>query len=130
MQSLESASFLSPEDAARVDAALLTNRDKFLARLAIYAQRSLHQISRELEMQIEDIGTPQVADWIARDPSVRETVDVDASFASFFTNLVLAARSKLEAASRANNTTLDALSVEQTIAWFESQSKPEGEPEP
>jgi len=125
MQSLESASFLSPEDAARVDAALLTNQDKFLARLAIYAQRSLAQISRDLDRPIDDIGTQEIANWIARDPSIQDTVDVDASFASFFTNLVLAARSKLETASQAHDTTLDALTVEQTIAWFESQCQPD-----
>ncbi|TAF56971.1 MAG: hypothetical protein EAZ61_02490 [Oscillatoriales cyanobacterium] len=124
MPNLQSAEFLSPEDSARVDAALLTNQDKFLARLAIYALRSLRQISDELQQPIEQIDAQQVSDWVSRDPAIQDTIDLDASFTSFFTNLVIAARTKLDAAAAASQTPIDALTIEQTIAWFEAQGKP------
>ncbi|NJN60441.1 MAG: hypothetical protein HC795_01885 [Coleofasciculaceae cyanobacterium RL_1_1] len=125
MPNLQSAEFLSPEDSARVDAALLTNQDKFLARLAIYALRSLRQVSAELQQPIEQINAQQISDWVSRDPAIQETIDPDASFTAFFTNLVIAARTKLDAAAAVSQTPLDALTIEQTIAWFESQGKPE-----
>jgi hypothetical protein len=125
MANLQSAEFLSPDDSARVDAALLTNQDKFLARLAIYALRSLRQISAELQQPIEQINAEQIRDWVSRDPAIQETIDLDDSFTSFFTNLVIAARTKLDAAAAETKTPLDALTIEQTIAWFETHGKPE-----
>lgn len=127
MPNLQSAQFLSPDDSARVDAALLTNQDKFLARLAIYALRSLRQIAAELQQPIEQINAEQIRAWVSRDPAIQATINLDESFTTFFTNLVVAARTKLDAAAVDTQTPLNALTIDQTIAWFEAQGKPEVE---
>jgi len=123
MQDLPSMQFLSAEDSAKVDAALLTSQDKFLARLAIYALRSLCQIAIDADKPISDIDSVQIADWIYRDAAIRQTIEVDTSFSTFFTNLVIAARGKLEAAAQDCNNQLENLTIEQLIAWFEKQGK-------
>ncbi|TVR16342.1 MAG: hypothetical protein EA395_00435, partial [Phormidium sp. GEM2.Bin31] len=111
--------FLQPDEAAKVDAALLSSQEKFLTRLAIYALRSLQQISETSNTPADEITPEQVADWIQQDPTIQEQVDVDASFATFFSNLVVASQKPLVQICQETEQPLAEITVEQIIDWFE-----------
>ncbi len=115
--------FLQPEEAAQVNAALLSSQEKFLVRVTIYGLRSLRQISEETGLKIEAITPDLVASWIQRDPSIHQQVEVDANFATFFSNLVVSSIQPLRQISEENNTAISELTVEQVIAWYERQAK-------
>jgi hypothetical protein len=55
--------FLTPEEAVKVDAALLSSPEKFLTRLTISSLRLLKQIAQEYEVKIEDLTAQQVIAW-------------------------------------------------------------------
>ncbi|MFO8037833.1 MAG: hypothetical protein R6U67_00130 [Sodalinema sp.] len=115
--------FLQPEEAAKVDAALLSSQEKFLTRLAIYALRSLQQISQRTNTPADEITPQQVADWIQDDRTIQDQVDVDASFATFFSNLVVASQKPLVQICQETEQPLADITVEQIIDWFERESK-------
>jgi hypothetical protein len=114
---------LTPEEAAQVDAALMSSQDKFLTRLAIYALRSLRQISQKTGQPLTEITPQIVADWVTQDASLQQQIEPDPSFTLFFTNLVLSSLKPLEQAAQANGTTLEKLEATDAIAWFEAQAK-------
>ncbi len=114
---------LTPEEAAQVDAALMTSQDKFLTRLAIYALRSLQQISQTTGQALTEITPQVIADWVAQDASFQQQIELDPSFTLFFTNLVLSSLKPLAQAAQERGKTLDTLAVTDAIAWFESQAK-------
>lgn len=115
--------FLQPEEAAKVDAALLSSQEKFLARLAIYALRSLQQISQATGTPADDITPQQVAAWIHQDDTIQQQVDVDASFATFFSNLVVASQKPLCQISQETGQPINTITVEQIVSWFEQEAK-------
>lgn len=115
--------FLTTEEAAKVDAALLVSKDKFMARLAIYALRSLQQISRETGKPIEAISPEEVAIWVQKDDRLEPKIDLDANFTQFFSNLVVSAQKPLAQAATETQTPIANLTVEQVITWFENQAK-------
>jgi hypothetical protein len=115
--------FLTAEEAAKVDAALLVTKDKFVARLAIYALRSLQQISREMGKAIEEITPTEVAQWIQKDESIQQQIDLDTNFTQFFSNLVVSSQKPLTQAATETNTPIADLTVEKVIAWFEQSAK-------
>lgn len=115
--------FLTAEEAAKVDAALLATKEKFVARLAIYALRSLQQIERETGKKIENIAPEEVVQWIKKDESIQQQIDLDVNFTQFFSNLVVSSQKPLVQAAAATNTAIGDLTVEQLIAWFENQSR-------
>ncbi|MBE9030066.1 hypothetical protein IQ266_10035 [filamentous cyanobacterium LEGE 11480] len=114
---------LSVEECNAVDAALLTSHGKFNARVAIYALRSLKQISSETGTPIAHLQPATIAKWVEADPSLQDAGDDH--FRSFWTKLVLSAMKLLsEAAANAGGTVED-LSVAQVIQWFEQAAKKE-----
>ncbi|MDY6939888.1 MAG: hypothetical protein SWY16_19820 [Cyanobacteriota bacterium] len=114
--------FLTPEEAAKVDAALMSSQEKFATRLAVYALRSLDRISQERGKPIESITPQEVGAWIAKDRASSDRIDIDAGFASFFTNLVLSSLKPLQQAARSTGEPIENLSVSQVIAWFEQEA--------
>ena len=116
-----SLEFLTPEEAAAVDAALLSSADKFSTRLAIYACRVLNEISSTTNCQIEDISEEAIANWVKYDPTIRDTIDLDDRFIDFFTRLVTAALVPLHQVARSTRVTLDELQVRDIITWFEQE---------
>ena len=104
------ADFLKPEECAEVDMALLSSKEKFSARVAIYALRVLKQIAGETGKPVAEVTNGQVMDWIKNDESIKGSIELDASFENFFTNLVAASLRPLrqiaadaERARRSNN---------------------------
>jgi folate-binding Fe-S cluster repair protein YgfZ len=110
---------LSLEEAALVDAALMSSQDKFLTRLAIYALRSLKQIAEETERSISEISPQEIANWVERDRSLQQQIELDSSFTQFFTNLVVSSLNPLTEAARAKGTEIESLTPPDIIAWFE-----------
>ncbi|CBN53888.1 MULTISPECIES: hypothetical protein [Kamptonema] len=117
------AQFLTAEECAEVDIALLSAKEKFSTRLAIYALRVLKQIAQETGLTVEAITNQQVANWIEKDESIKQEIEVDASFKSFFTNLVISSLRPLKQISLETGESMDNLTVKQVVAWFEKDGK-------
>jgi hypothetical protein len=119
----EPMQFLTPEESAEVDQALLTSRDKFLTRVAIYSLRSLKQLSQQSELAIENITAQQIADWIENDESLRREAEANQSFGPFFTQLVLSSLKPLRQVAESEGKAIADLTPSQVIAWFEQEAK-------
>ncbi len=72
--------FLTPEESADVDKALLSSSEKFLTRLTISSLRLLKQISKDTNVAIEDLTHQQVIDWFEQDGKIRREQGIDAAF--------------------------------------------------
>lgn len=112
---------LTPEECAQVDQALLTSRDKFTTRVAIYALRSLKQIAHQEEMAIEALQPEQIENWVYRDQSLQG--NTDQTFRQFFSQLVISSTKPLTRAARTLNIPIADLTAAQVIKWFEQQGK-------
>lgn len=75
-----STQFLTLEESAKVDAALLSSPEKFLARLTISSQRVLQQIAQEYGVKIEDLTAPQIVAWFEKDSKIRREQGIDAAY--------------------------------------------------
>lgn len=113
--------FLTPDECAAVDIALLTSREKFSARVAIYALRSLKQIALQSGEAIDTLQTYQIVEWINQDESLQQGTDQD--FKRFFAQLVNSSRRPLKQAAQEADIRVEDLSIPQVIAWFEQESK-------
>lgn len=123
------AEFLTPEECAEVDKALLTSHDKFTTRVAIYALRSLKTIAHQEGIAIADLQPEQIEDWIYQDESLQDsgslpqTREASQKFRQFFSNLVISSIKPLKQAAQALEIQVEQLTVPQVIAWFEAQAK-------
>jgi hypothetical protein len=72
--------FLSLEESAKVDAALLSSPEKFLTRLTISSLRVLQQIAKENNVAIEELTTKQIIDWFEKDGKIRRQDGIEAAF--------------------------------------------------
>ncbi|MBW4681327.1 MAG: hypothetical protein KME19_14595 [Microcoleus vaginatus WJT46-NPBG5] len=115
--------FLTLEECAEVDTALLSTREKFSTRLAIYALRVLKQIAGETALKVEEVTPQQVKNWIEKDEAIRQQIEIDTGFASFFTNLVISSLKPLKQISLETGVPVEDLTVRQVVAWFEKQAK-------
>ncbi len=75
-----STQFLSLEESAKVDAALLSSPEKFLTRLTISSLKLLKHIAQEYGVAMEDLTTQQVIDWFEKDGKIRREQGIEASF--------------------------------------------------
>ncbi|MGF1490133.1 MAG: hypothetical protein ACFBSE_23845 [Prochloraceae cyanobacterium] len=71
--------FLSAEESADVDAALLGSQEKFLARLTISSLRLLKVIAEDRGVAIEDLTHKQVIEWFEKDGKIRREQGADAA---------------------------------------------------
>jgi hypothetical protein len=115
--------FLTVEECHQVDAALLTSREKFTSRVAIYALRSLKTIAIQENCAIKELSQETVVGWIHSDPSLQETQD--GNFRSFFSQIVLSAIRPLQAiaSNGENDGTIENVTVAQLISHYEAQAK-------
>ncbi len=72
--------FLTLEESAKVDAALLSSSEKFLSRLTISSLKLLKYIAQEYNIAVEDLTTEQVIDWFEKDSKVRREQGVEAAY--------------------------------------------------
>ncbi|MDJ0844131.1 hypothetical protein [Crocosphaera sp.] len=71
--------FLTPEESADVDKALLTAPEKFLTRLTISSLRLLTIIAKDYDIPVEKLSHQQVIDWVEKDGKIRREKGADAS---------------------------------------------------
>jgi hypothetical protein len=72
--------FLTPEESADVDKALLSLHEKFLTRLTISSLRLLNHIAKETGVTVEELTHQQVIDWFEKDGKIRREQGVEAAF--------------------------------------------------
>lgn len=75
-----SQQFLTLEESAKVDAALLSIEEKFLARLTISSLKVLKHIAQEYGVEIENLTSEQVVNWFEKDGKIRREQGVEAAF--------------------------------------------------
>jgi len=75
-----STQFLSSEESAQVDAALLCSPEKFLTRLTISSLRILQHIAKEYDVPIEKLTTKQIIAWFEKDAQLRREEGIEEAF--------------------------------------------------
>ena len=75
-----SPQFLTPEESADVDNALLSSSEKFLTRLTISSLRLLKQIAKDTGVTVEELTHQHVVDWFEQDAKIRREQGVEAAF--------------------------------------------------
>lgn len=121
--SQSSDQFLTPEECAEVDSTLMPARDRFSARVAIYALRSLKQVAEQTGVTINELTEQQIINWVEQDPALRPENGFDSGFKGFFTKLVLASLKPLRQISQEIEVAIEDLTVVQVVSWFEQQAK-------
>ncbi len=119
---------LTPEESAQVDGALMTSKDRFSTRVAIYALRIMKQIATTAAIQIDGVGPKELGEFLDNDAAAQESMaaqsmEIDGDFKQFWSQIILSARKPLRAIAQANQTGLDSIDTTQIISWFEAQSK-------
>lgn len=115
--------FLTSEESIQVDQALLSARERFSTRVALYSLRSLKQMAAETHQDIQDITPAQIQTWVQQDTTLTQGVEIDAGFLNFFTQLVLSSLKPLSQMARENQMAIADLDTPQVIAWFEQEAK-------
>ena len=115
--------FLTEDEAIQVDAALLSSKEKFSTRLAIYALRCLKEIAKNEDIKIENIKPEQVQSWVKNDHSFKEKLELDGNFNRFFSQLVISSLKPLKQVAQAENIPIQDLTIKQLINWFEHESQ-------
>ncbi|MCG9886205.1 MAG: hypothetical protein MH825_11665 [Cyanobacteria bacterium] len=67
MEDPKTLEFLTPEEMAQVDGALLSSPEKFLTRITLSSLKLLGYIAQEEGVAIADLTTAQVVAWFERD---------------------------------------------------------------
>lgn len=75
-----STQFLTFEESAKVDSALLATHEKFLTRLTISSLKLLKHIAEEYQVKIEDLTAEEVVTWFEKDGKIRREQGADAAF--------------------------------------------------
>ena len=70
--------YLSPEESADVEAALLTSSEKFLTRLTISSQRLLQKIAQDYQISVEELSHKQIIEWFENDSKIKREEGEDA----------------------------------------------------
>ncbi len=71
--------FLSPEESADIDAALLDSSEKFLTRLTISSWRLLQIIAQDTKTPLEELTHKQIIAWFEQDSKIRREQGKDAA---------------------------------------------------
>lgn len=123
--------FLTVEESAEVDRAMMTARDRFSARVAIYSLRLLKQIAAAQENPVQnssslgaiaDLSHQHIASWIEHNQALKPT-GADSNFEHFFAQLVISSLKPLKQIALEANTAIETLTVSQVVAWFEKEAK-------
>ncbi len=71
--------FLSQEESADIDAALLDASEKFLTRLTISSWRLLQIIAQDTNTTVEELTHKQIIAWFEKDGKIRREQGKDAA---------------------------------------------------
>ncbi|HYW18538.1 MAG TPA: hypothetical protein VE956_04350 [Nodularia sp. (in: cyanobacteria)] len=72
--------FLTLEESAKVDAALLSSSEKFLTRITISSLKVLKHIAQEYDVAMEDLTTQQLITWFEKDAKIKREQGIEASY--------------------------------------------------
>ncbi|MBD2233342.1 hypothetical protein [Phormidium tenue] len=75
----QSLQFLTPEESAEVDKALLSSPEKFLARLTVSTSKLLRVIAADTDTPIEALTAVQIIQWFEKDAKLKREQGVSAS---------------------------------------------------
>lgn len=75
-----STQFLTLEESAKVDAALLAANEKFLTRLTISSLKLLKHIAQEYNVAIEELDTQQIVAWFEKDGKIRREQGIESAY--------------------------------------------------
>ena len=75
----QSLQFLTPEESAEVDKALLSSPEKFLARLTISTAKLLRAIAADTDTPVDQLTVVQITQWFERDAKLKREQGVNAS---------------------------------------------------
>jgi hypothetical protein len=75
----QSLQFLTPEESAEVDKALMTTPEKFLTRLTISTAKLLKAIAQDLETSVDALTPQQIITWFEADAKRKQAEGVNAS---------------------------------------------------
>lgn len=75
----QNPTFLTPSESAAVDAALLSQPEKFLTRLTISSLRLLQLISESTATPIAELTPEQIIAWFEKDAKIKRELGVEAS---------------------------------------------------
>lgn len=75
----QSVQFLTPDESAEVDKALLTSPEKFLTRLTISTSKLLKVIAKDVGVAVEELTPKQIVQWFEADSKRKQEEGVDAS---------------------------------------------------
>jgi hypothetical protein len=73
-------SFLTLEESALVDKALLSSHEKFLTRLTLSSQKLLRHIAQDLKVEMENLTAEQIVAWFENDGKIRREQGIDAAY--------------------------------------------------
>ena len=71
--------FLTPEESAEVDKALLTTPEKFLTRLTLSTAKLLAFIAKDLDTSVDALTTEQIIQWFEADSKRKQEQGINAS---------------------------------------------------
>lgn len=75
----QSIQFLTPEESAEVDKALLSSPEKFLTRLTLSTAKLLSAIAQDLDTPVESLTSQQIIAWFEADAKRKREQGVEAS---------------------------------------------------
>ncbi|NEZ57241.1 hypothetical protein [Adonisia turfae] len=71
--------FLTPEESAEVDKALLTTPEKFLTRLTLSTAKLLAFIAKDMDTSVDELTTAQIIAWFEADSKRKQEQGINAS---------------------------------------------------
>ncbi|MEM9905134.1 MAG: hypothetical protein AAF921_08955 [Cyanobacteria bacterium P01_D01_bin.44] len=75
----QSLQFLTPEESAEVDKALMTLPEKFLTRLTLSTAKLLGYIATDLQTSVESLTSAQIIAWFEADSKRKQAEGIQAS---------------------------------------------------
>ncbi|ASC72563.1 hypothetical protein XM38_035210 [Halomicronema hongdechloris C2206] len=75
----QTAQFLTPEESAEVDKALLSSPEKFLTRLTISTAKLLNYIAADLDTSVAALTPQQIIAWFEKEAKIKREQGVNAS---------------------------------------------------
>ncbi|MGK7952212.1 MAG: hypothetical protein AB4368_26370 [Xenococcaceae cyanobacterium] len=71
--------FLTQEESAQIESALLSSSEKFLTRLTISSYRLLKIIAKDIGISVDELTATQILEWMEKDSKIKREQGIDAS---------------------------------------------------
>lgn len=114
---------LTLEECTAIDQTLLPTRDRFSIRITVYSWRYLSKVSAALDTPIAELTAPQIYNWVGEDQKMTAAEGQGEEFVGWFANLLHSSLKPLQQIAQAHKTSIEGLTLEQIVGWFEDQVK-------